>query len=328
MARSRAPLLMAGAQLAAGQRHEIELVQSSLPSSQKVPMRVIVLHGRRDGPGLWLSAAIHGDEVGGVEIIRRVLDRLDPQRLKGTLIAVPIVNTFGFLNQSRTLPDRRDLNRSFPGAEKGSLASRLAHLFMTEIVERCDYGIDLHTAAEGRDNLPQIRADMGDEQTAAAAREFGAPVTIHSHVRDGSLRAAAGARGRKTLLYEAGEPLRFEESAIATGERGIMNVMALLRMGGGARTRHPAVPTLAVGRSTWLRSPRAGVARLAVKLGQQVEERQLLGEVGDPLGSDGALPLRSPGTGIVIGLATNPVVYQGDALVHMGWPLAPGAALA
>lgn len=312
----RAPLLMAGKEIAPGTRHELHLSQSNLPSAQELPMRVVVLHGRRKGPGLWISAAIHGDEIGGVEVIRRVLHRIDPEQLRGTLYAIPIVNTFGFLQKTRTLPDGRDLNRTFPGSAGGSLASRLAHLFMTEIVDRCDYGIDLHTAGLGRDNLPQIRADLDDELVASAARAFGAPVMMHSKVRDGSLRASAAARGRPTLLYEGGAPLCFDEAAIATAERGVLNVMALLRMGGGARLRRTAPPH-ELRSSTWIRSPRAGVARITARMGDEVAYHDVIGTVAGPLG-DKARKLRAPSDGIIIGLATNPIVYQGDGLIHLG----------
>ena len=311
------PLRIHGLELEAGARHDIELSQSNLPSAQVLPMELVVLHGRRPGPGLWISAAIHGDELCGVEIVKRVITGIDPERLNGTLYAVPIVNTFGFLQHTRTLPDGRDLNRCFPGSTQGSLASRLANIFMTEIVARCDYGIDLHTAGSGRDNLPQVRADLDDEQTALAAQAFGAPVMVHSRLRDGSLRAAAGARGKKTLLFEGGPPQRFDDRAIAVGERGVRNVMALLRMAGGARLRRPPKPSVPVRRVSWVRSPRAGVARLKARLGDRVTAHQTLGSVSDPLGG-GLKLLRAPFDGIVVGIATDPLTYQGDALLNIG----------
>ena len=185
---ARSPIRIAGFSVEPGRRGTVDLPLPQLYTHTPLTMPVHVVHGRRPGPCLFVSAAIHGDELNGVEIIRRVLGRPALSRLRGTLLAVPIVNVYGVIHHSRYLPDRRDLNRSFPGSERGSLASRLAHVFMTEIVARCEYGIDLHTAAYHRCNLPQIRADLGDERTAELAHAFAAPVVLDSRVRDGSLR--------------------------------------------------------------------------------------------------------------------------------------------
>jgi predicted deacylase len=203
---------------------------SLLPTKTPISLPVIVVNGRHPGARLWLSAAIHGDEINGVEIIRQVLQVIKPRQLKGTLIAVPVVNVFGFIEQSRYLPDRRDLNRSFPGSPHGSLASRLAHLFMEEIVNNSTHGIDLHTAAVPRVNLPHIRANLEDEITKNFALAFGAPLMIHSAMRDGSLRQAACKKGIPVLLYEAGEASRFDAMAIKIGVEGILKVMNYLGM--------------------------------------------------------------------------------------------------
>lgn len=313
---ARPPIELGGVSVPAGSAVPVDFRLARLPTAQQLPLRTMVVHGRHEGPGLWLSAAIHGDELNGVEIIRRVLESLDPNRLRGTVIAVPIVNAFGFLQQSRYLPDRRDLNRSFPGSEKGSLASRVAHLFLHEIVDRCDYGIDLHTAAIGRANLPQIRTNLDDPPTAAAALAFGAPVAIHARTRDGSLRAAALARGKKVLLYECGEPLRYDEDDIALGVRGVRAVMAMAGMGVRAPQRKSALPTRTVRRSTWLRAPRAGLARMAVRLGSLVREGDPVAIVAGPFGGQ-PKAVRAPHDGLIIGVSTNPAVYQGDALAHL-----------
>ena len=214
----------------AGRRHELSLPISQLVTGADVTLPVHVLHGREDGPTVWVSAAIHGDEVAGVEIVRRVLERLQPTHLRGTLLAVPIVNVLGVMAGDRYLPDRRDLNRSFPGSARGSLASRIAHLMMTEVIGRCTVGIDLHTGADRRSNLPQIRCDLEDPQTRALAEAFGAPVLFHARLRDGSLRAAARETGARVLLYEAGEAWRFDEYAIAPGVDGVLRVLAALDM--------------------------------------------------------------------------------------------------
>lgn len=227
---ARAPFAFGGVEVPAGRRHELSLPISQLVTGADVTLPVHVLHGREDGPTVWVSAAIHGDEVAGVEIVRRVLERLQPKHLRGTLLAVPIVNVLGVMAGDRYLPDRRDLNRSFPGSARGSLASRIAHLMMTEVIGRCTVGIDLHTGADRRSNLPQIRCDLEDPQTRALAEAFGAPVLFHARLRDGSLRAAARETGARVLLYEAGEAWRFDEYAIAPGVDGVLRVLAALDM--------------------------------------------------------------------------------------------------
>jgi predicted deacylase len=239
-------------------------------------------------------------------------------RISGTLLVVPIVNTFGFLNQSRYLPDRRDLNRSFPGSPGGSLAARLAHLFMTEIVERADCGIDLHSAAVQRTNLPQCRVSTGRQQTALEmARAFGAPVILTSREREGSLRAAAREQGVTTIVYEAGEGLRFEETGVRAGVAGILRVMhakGMISSRGVPRTR---TAPFVCHSSRWERAPAGGLFRAFQKRGAHVEAGALLGVVSDPFG-EVERPVEASQSGIIIGRANLPVVNEGDALFHIG----------
>ena len=209
--------IIAGTEVSPGTRRTLELPVASLYSHAPMTLPVQVVCGRHDGPRLFVSAALHGDEINGVEIIRRLLRLPSLKKLRGTLLAIPIVNVYGFVNRSRYLPDRRDLNRSFPGSVRGSMAARLADLFLKEIVDRCNYGIDLHTGAIHRENLPQIRANLDDEETARIARAFHVPLLLNSDLRDGSLREIAAERGIPMLLYEAGEALRFDERAIRAG---------------------------------------------------------------------------------------------------------------
>lgn len=302
----------------AGARREVALPISRLVTGAEVSLPVHVLHGREDGPTVWLNAAVHGDEVVGIEIIRRVLARLDPKHIRGTLIAVPIVNVLGVLNGQRYLPDRRDLNRSFPGSRRGSLAGRIADLMMREVVAKCDVGIDLHTGSDRRTNLPQIRCDLEDPQTRELAETFGAPVIYHARLRDGSLRSAARERGARVLLYEAGEAWRFDEWAIVPGVDGVMRVLAQLGMVDEADVvSEPIRPSDVCWRSGWVRARRTGIVHMDVALGQHVTEGQRLGELFDSFGKRLAL-VKADRDGVVIGRAEAPLVNRGDALVHIG----------
>ncbi|WP_420555239.1 succinylglutamate desuccinylase/aspartoacylase family protein [Neptuniibacter marinus] len=306
-----------GAKVAPGTRTTIELPAGRLYTHTPMTIPVHVINGKRDGPRLFLSAAIHGDEINGVEIIRRVLTLPALKRIKGTLIAVPIVNVHGLLSHSRYLPDRRDLNRSFPGSEKGSLAARIAHLFMEEIVCQSTHGIDLHTGAVHRTNLPQIRANLDDEETDKLARAFNVPVIISSNLRDGSLREAAAEHGIPMLLYEAGEALRFDEMAIRAGVKGIVNVMRSLGMLPPSRGTRKSYKEPVVARSSsWVRASESGILRALIPLGGRVSKGTLLGVVSDPFGEKEA-QITSPYSGIVIGKTNLPLVNEGDALYHI-----------
>ena len=304
-----------GVRVEPGRRERIEIPVARLPTQTMLTLPFEVVNGSRHGPQLWLSAAIHGDELNGMEIIQRVLQQVSADRLRGTLLAVPIVNVFGFIHQSRYLPDRRDLNRCFPGSAKGSLASRLAKIFMTAIVNGSDFGIDLHTGSNNRTNLPQVRGNLKDEATLRMARAFDAPIMIDGNSPAGSLRSAVAKKGIPTIVYEAGEPLRFDEDAIAIGVRGIRRVMAEIGMvrRSSSRVRHRC---LLASRRTWIRARRSGVLRLAVGPGDTVEKGQLIATVRDIFG-DRRFEHRSPADGLVIGSTKHPLVNQGDAMVHL-----------
>jgi predicted deacylase len=302
-----------------GTRRIIDMPLPSLYTRASVSMSIQVVHGKRPGPVLLLSAALHGDELNGVEIVRRTLARLDREQITGTVIAVPIVNVYGFLNQSRYLPDRRDLNRSFPGAPDGSLTSRLAHQFLNQIVVRCTHGVDLHTAAMSRENLPQVRGELADPETRHMAATFGAPVMVQAAARDGSLREAALVAGLKMLLYEGGEPLRFNDDAIQIGVRGILRVMRALGMRKGKATRLVESP-VELAATRWLRARQSGILRLTATLGERVVKGQVLGTIADPFGERTA-PVRAVSSGIIVGQVKNPLVHRGDAIVHVGLPL-------
>jgi hypothetical protein len=301
--------------LTTGCRQRIEIPVGLLPTQTMLSLPVTVVNGVTEGPKLWLSAAIHGDEINGVEIIRQVLARIDPQKLCGAVIAVPIVNVFGFIEQSRYLPDRRDLNRSFPGSATGSLAARLAHLFINEIVCHSTHGVDLHTASDHRINLPQIRANLEDPETYNIAKAFGAPVMMHSSTRDGSLRQAATNLGIPVLLYEAGEALRFDREAIRIGVEGILRLMDYLGMYSCPLAWTPAT-SVEVKESKWIRASHGGIFRIEVTLGDRVRKRQRLGVISDAFGDNDTI-VKAPMDGIVIGHTQNPLVNQGDGIIHL-----------
>lgn len=312
--------VIAGQRLAPGTRTRIDIPLPNLYTQTPVFMPVHVRRGRRPGPRLFVTAALHGDEINGVEIIRRLLQQHALNQLAGTLLAVPVVNVYGYVRQSRYLPDRRDLNRSFPGSDTGSLAARLAATLVSEVVRGSSHGIDLHTGARHRENLPQVRAALdGNADLTALANAFGTPVILDAEVRAGSLRAVAAQQGIPLLVYEGGEALRFDESAIRAGVRGILCAMRHLGMI-RARARRPAAPPprqAAVARaSQWVRAAQSGVLLSRTGLGASVREGEMLGIITDPF-RQSADPVLAPTAGLVIGRTNLPLITEGEALYHI-----------
>ncbi len=305
---------IAGTAVRPGGKVQSEIPIGRLMSGTPVAIPVIVLHGEEDGPVVWVNAATHGDEINGVEIIRRVLEFLDPRSLRGTLIAVPILNVHGFNTGDRYLPDRRDLNRSFPGSPRGSLASRIANLMMTEVVERSDVGVDLHTGSDHRANLPQLRGDLDDPRTLEFCQLFGAPIAIHSRVRDGSLRGAASKLGKTCVLFEGGEAYRFDEHSIAVGTDGVLRVLHNLGM--IDEIIPPAAPPRIARSSRWVRASSSGIVDCRLSLGDEVEKGQPVAVLRDPFGTQLGV-LKSPRTGMLIGRLDHPLVNRGDAILHI-----------
>jgi uncharacterized protein len=303
-----------------GDNKKIFLQVGKIYDSTDINMPVHVIRSFTDGPVVFLSAAIHGDEINGVEIIKEVMQVLSKVDIVGTVIAVPIVNVFGFNNQSRYLPDRRDLNRSFPGSAKGSLAARMAHMFVKEIVTKCTHGIDFHTGAIHRSIFPQIRVNMKSEKSLTFAKAFGAPIILNSDVKDGSLRETGKKKGVVTMVYEAGQALRFEEDAIKIGKQGCLNALSSIGV-------YPKMPTkiknplgkspILIQDSFWVRSPKGGTLRLKVKLGQFVKKGDKLGEISGPFGQQ-LESVFATGEGYILGVNHLPLVTIGTAIVHIG----------
>ncbi len=302
-----------------GETVKIDLAMPPLYTATSMDMPVYVKRGKRPGPTMFVSAAIHGDELNGIEIVGRLIKSKAITRLRGTLIAVPMVNVYGVLNQSRYLPDRRDLNRSFPGSRKGSLAGRLANLFFKEIVTKCDVGIDLHTGAIHRSNVPQIRANLDDEDVLEMAKAFGVPVLLNADIRDGSLRQAASESDVKMLLYEAGQALRYDEFSIRAGVRGIINVMRHLGMlnKSSSKQEHKVKPFIAR-ESGWVRAPESGFVTHAAQLGDHVSKGDKLAYVADAFGTY-LSPIISPAEGVIIGKQNIPLTQEGEAIYHIAY---------
>ena len=314
---ARAAFQINGRAVAPGSQEIVDVPVSVLSDHTPVSMSVHVRHSKRDGPVVVVSAGIHGDEVIGVEIIRRVLNTPTLASLRGTLLAVPIVNSFGFINRSRYLPDRRDLNRVFPGSTAGSLAARLAHRFLHEVVMPSDLGIDLHSAAVHRTNYPQIRITPGDKRMEELARVFGAPIVMRSPLRDGSLRKAARGLGKDILLFEAGEGLRFDEFAIRAGVVGVLRVLHHLKMLPAKGISKPKGATQFCPSSKWLRAPMGGILRIYKSDGDFVQKGELMAAVAYPFGET-ERTIEAPFSGIIVGRAVMPIVNEGDAVFHLG----------
>ena len=308
-------LVIGGEEVLPGERKQLTLTVAKLYDFTDMKMPVVVIRGKEIGPTLFISAAIHGDEINGVDIVRRLLKHKSLKRIKGTLIAIPIVNVFGFNDKSRYLPDRRDLNRVFPGEEHGSLASQIAYIFRTEIVDKCTHGIDLHTGAIHRRNLPQIRADLSQPANLTLAKAFGVRVILNAAPRDGSLREMVTDQKIPMLLYEAGTALRFDARASRIGVEGILNVMRSIGMLSEPVIEQKREPFIA--KSThWVRSPISGIFLTRKRLGEGVARGDVLGSITNPFG-DYEYDILSPHNGMIIGNSILPLANEGDGLYHI-----------
>jgi predicted deacylase len=312
---STSPFHMLGADVLPGTASRLAWQPGESFAGIAVPTPVLVVHGNASGPVLCLTAAVHGDELNGIEMVRRVLYELDPLQLKGTVVGVPIVNLLGFKRSSRYLPDRRDLNRHFPGNPDGSSASRIAYSFFNEIVKRCTVLVDLHTGSFYRTNLPQLRADLRNPEVAAVAESFASTAIIQSAGAAGSLRRAAVDAGIPTVTLEAGEPMRLQSTEV---DRGVLGIFALIdQLGMYRKLRVWGNPAPVHYVSRWVRADGGGILFGKVSLGQRVRAGELLGTVTDPITNVRA-DILSPYDGRVIGMAVDQVVLPGFAAFHIG----------
>jgi predicted deacylase len=309
----RQALRFAGTLVGEGETADLKLKVAESYTAEPVSIPLTVVRGG-PGPTVFVTATVHGDELIGVGILRSLLNDCSFAELAGTIIAVPVANVPGFLALDRRLPDRRDLNRSFPGKRGGSLASRLAEVLFREVVSKSDFGIDLHTAGAERTNYPQVRADLSQPHVAALAAAFGCPLIVDSPGPERSLRSTAVAAGVPTIVYEAGSPLRFERPFIEIGVAGILNVLRSLGMLPGAICRPPL--RLILRRTRWVRARVGGIVDLKVELGQPLRRGDPISVHTNPFGR-GQSVLSSPHDGLVLGLTQIPLVHPGDAVCHL-----------
>ncbi len=307
---------IAGTPVSPGETAKIDANIAKLPSGTIIDIPIIVHRSKKPGPTLLLLAGMHGDEINGVEIMRRIIREKLYKVDKGSVICIPIINVYGFINFSREVPDGKDINRSFPGNRNGSLASQVAHFLMEEIIPHIDYGIDFHTGGARINNFPQIRVKADDEENLKLAKAFGTRFTLNSPHRDKSLRKEAFKHNKRILVYEGGESLRLRKNAIDEGISGMLRVMKYLDM----RKEAPAskYQTKMIARSSWIRAKAAGLHYSDVRNGTTVENKEVLGEICDPFGTF-QNKIKMPGKGHVLAVNNNPVINRGDALYHIGY---------
>lgn len=312
---SETPFSISGIRVRPGETREIDLKVSESFLARSIQIPVTVIRGHKPGPTAFVVAAVHGDEINGVDIVRRLIFDVDHDKLSGTLIAIPVVNIPGFNGQSRYLHYHRDLNRFFPGKRRGNNAERFAYRLFSEILEKCDFGIDLHTAAAGRVNLPHVRGDMTHARVRELARAWGSTVLVNQRGVKGSLRRAATDAGVPTILFEAGETGRFSHNVSLAGLKGVLNVLAAAGMWHEHKPKRPPFQVI-VRESDWIRAEKGGILDLEVRPGDLIYEGDTLGEILNPFGRARHV-VKAPCTGIVIGITTEPLAVPGTGIVHV-----------
>lgn len=309
-------IFIAGQEILPGESRELNINIARLPSHTIIETPIYVSRAVEDGPVLALTAGMHGDEINGMEIVRRILDSGLHKPKRGVTVCMPVVNLYGFLNYSREVPDGKDINRSFPGNKTGSLASRVAYNLMREVVPYIDYGIDFHTGGAMRTNYPQVRSVLKDKTNMKLAQAFGAPFTIDAPFRPNSLRKEAAKKGKHIIVYEGGESLRFDQQAIEYGIAGTLRLMKMLRMIDTAP--EPTEENRVIWSTSWVRAKHAGLFQPTVQCGQFVHKGDWIGTITDPFG-EFKQNIHAVNAGYVIGLNNIPVINAGDALMLIGF---------
>lgn len=304
-----------GKEIKPGMNAEVNLNVYRMPTKTIMEVPVHVFRSVKEGPVVLLLAGMHGDEINGIEIVRKLLrGKHFHNLLCGTVIAIPIINIISFLNGSRDLPDGRDLNRCFPGSQSGSLGSRIAYDLMNEIIPQVDFGIDFHTGGAKINNYPQIRCVFEDAKNIELGKMFGAPFVLNSEYRDKTLRKEASVKGKHILVYEGGESLRFNKLAITEGINGCLRMLKNLNMIDAAV---PESKTLVLNNTRWVRAAISGLFRTTKKYGSFIEKGEVIGTISDPYGEN-ELELLAPDNGFIVGINNQPVINEGDALIHIG----------
>lgn len=314
---SNIPFSIAGITIHPGERKALELTEATLYSQTPLNIPIHIINGKESGPRAFIIAAVHGDEINGVEIIRRLLRHAALRKIRGTLIVIPVANIYGFMTLSRYLPDGRDLNRAFPGSKSGSMGARIANLYTQEIIRQCDFGIDLHTGNKHSENLPHVRTNLEVPGTNELAKAFNVPVIVNAKLRDGSIRQAASELNIPVLVYEGGEALRFNETAIRIGLRGVLNVlqsseMIVIKKRISQNKITPRISYI----TSWVRSSESGILHAYNSLGNDVDEGEKIGTIANPFAKKETEIITHLG-GIIIGKNTLPLVNEGDALFHI-----------
>jgi predicted deacylase len=298
-----------------GQNKTVILNSYELHTKTKLEIPVHVIHSKVKGPSVLLCAGMHGEETNGIEIIRKVISRSEVQDLKcGTLVAIPVINVISFLYGSRDLPDGRDLNRCFPGSKKGSIGSRIAYDLMKHILPIIDFGVDFHTGGAKINNFPQLRCVFDFPDNVNLAERFSAPLIIDSTYREGTFRKEAAEMKKPILVYEGGESMRFDYSAINEGVNGCLRLMNSYKM---IDFEVPGNHSVKIKKDTWVRASSSGLFHMSVSNGAPVQKGDLLGIIFNPFG-ESEEKMASPAKGYIVGINNQPVVNQGDALIHIG----------
>jgi len=309
-------LIIHGVKVRAGEKADIKIPIAKLPTHTLIDLPIFIRSSPIEGPVVLISGGVHGDEINGIDIAKKLLEAFDQglELIRGAVIVIPLVNIYGFLSNSRTFPDGRDLNRSFPGSNKGSLASRIAYILSHEILPWIDFGIDFHTGGRMISNHPQIRVDFKDKVGLELAKAFGTHYVVHSKHIDKSFRKTAYIGKKHLLVYEGGESMRLDPYAIAEGISGTKRLLHHLEM-----IDSPQVPqtTLLLKDSTWIRAKASGIFSCIVQLGNFVRKGDQLATISDPYGQV-VVPILASSTGHLIGINNDPVVNVGDALLHLG----------
>ncbi len=298
-----------------GEDRLIELQVARLPSGTSIHLPIHVFRGLNAGPTMLLCGGLHGDEVNGIEIVRQLVDSgLLRQLQKGSVIAMPIINIYGFINFSRDVPDGKDVNRSFPGNVDGSLASHVAYILSQHILPLVDFGVDFHTGGASRTNFPQVRYNASDKKSHDLAKIFAAPFLINTQYIDNSLRWQAFNMQKTIIVYEGGESLRLNNYAIKEAIEGTRRLLIHHQMIDHLLERPESID---LQRYIWVRAPRAGIFNSLKVSGQQVEMGEVIGEINDPYNAE-SVPVEARESGYIIGHNNMPVVHRGDALFSLG----------